>query len=449
MTTRAPQAPSARSFEDALLGELLAVHAELQRAGAQPETAALPKRAGLGIKGLRRRHPGLRPLDGSPGDGSAPRPRRRAVLVVAGACAALVAAVLAVANMRGPAQTVTIRPAAGPGLVPGTIVVAQRGSNYAPVGNGGGTAGTARGVIAQGEISTYSPDSGGDLVQGISFTRGMNGPVTLALDPIGDLWVANDNNQTLVEYSKSSLLKADDPAPAVVISAASPGELSNPYGMAFDRSGNLWVANTGVGTVTEYTRAELARSGAPRPHTTIAASRLNNPCGIAFDASGDLWVANNGNGKVEEFTRQQLTGTSPAPSVVISPDGSGQTAGAINLAFDSSGNMWVSEYQANTLVEYTRQQFARSGAPVPAVTISSVYPKSTANGASSIDGAAALQFDSSGNLWISNFFDNTVDEFARSQLAKSGAPDPRRVLAGSKMGMNYPSYLIIEPQTRR
>jgi len=219
--------------------------------------------------------------------------------------------------------------------------------------------------------------------------------------------------------------------------------------MAFDRSGNLWVANTGVGTVTEYTRAELARSGAPRPHTTIAASRLSNPCGIAFDALGDLWVANNGDGKVEEFTRQQLTRTSPAPSVVISPDGSGQTAGAINLAFDSSGNMWVSEYQANTLVEYTRQQFARSGAPVPAVTISSVYSKSTANGASSIDGAAALQFDSSGNLWISNFFDNTVDEFARSQLAKSGAPDPRRVLAGSKMGMNYPSYLIIEPQTRR
>ena len=324
-------------------------------------------------------------------------------------------------------------------------MVAQGGSNYAPVGNGGPSAGTATGVMAQGEISTYSPNSGGDLAQRASFTRGMNGPVTLALDPTGDLWVANDDNRTLVEYSKSALLKADNPAPAVVISAASRGELINPYGMAFDRSGNLWVANSGIGTVTEFTKAQLARSGAPQPHTTIAASNFRNPCGMAFDAAGDLWIANNGTGKVEEFTRQELSETDPAPSVIISPDGSEQTGGAINLAFDSSGNMWVSEYQANTLVEYTRQQLARSGAPVPAVTISSRYSRSTASGAGSIDGAAALQFDRSGNLWLSNFFDNTVVEFARSQLAKSGAPDPRRVLAGPNMGMNYPSYLIIEP----
>ena len=104
MTTRAPQAPPGRSFEDALLGELLAVHAELQRAGAQPETAALPQPPGLAIKGLRRRRLGLRPLYGPPGDGSAPRPRHRAVLVVAGACAALVAAVLVVSDVRGPAR---------------------------------------------------------------------------------------------------------------------------------------------------------------------------------------------------------------------------------------------------------------------------------------------------------------------------------------------------------
>jgi sugar lactone lactonase YvrE len=442
MTTRAPEAPSGRSFEDALLGELLAVHAELQRAGAQPETAALPQAPGLAIKGPRRSRLGQRPVPGPPGDGQAPRPRRRAVLAAAGACAALVAAVWVVANVRGPGQRVTIGPAAAGGLAPGTIVVAQRGSNYAPVGNGGSSVGTATGVMPQGVISTYAPDSGGDVVQRASFSRGMNGPVTLALDPAGDLWVANDENRTLVEYSKSALLKADNPAPAVVISAASRGALSKPYGMAFDRSGNLWVANSGIGTVTEYTRAQLAKSGAPQPHATISASNFGNPCGMAFDAAGDLWVANNGTGKVEEFTRQELSKTDPAPSIVISPDGSEQTAGAINLAFDSSGNLWVSEYLADTVVEYTPHQLARSGAPVPAVTVSSVL---TTSGAGSIDGAGALQFDRSGNLWLSNFLDNTVVEFAGSQLAKSGAPEPRRVLAGPRMGMNYPSYLIIEP----
>jgi sugar lactone lactonase YvrE len=367
------------------------------------------------------------------------------VLAVVGACAALVAGVLAVANVRGPGQRVTIRPAAGAGLAEGTIVVAQGGSNYAVVANGGSTPGTATGVMAQGEISTYSPNSGGGVVQETRFTSGMNGPVALAFDPAGDLWVANAGNRTLVEYSKAELSEANDAAPTVVISAPSPGELSSPSGMAFDRSGNLWVANTAVGTVTEYSREQLARSGAPKPHTTIDGSHFSSPFGVAFDASGDLWVSNKANGTVQEFTKQELGKNNPVPSVVISPEGPGQAFGAINLAFDSLGNLWVSEYQTATVVEYTKRHLARSGAPVPTVTISPRYSRAIASGGGSIEGADALQFDASGNLWLSNFFDNTVAEFAKSQLAKSGTPTPRRVIAGPKMGMNFPSYLVIEP----
>ena len=79
--------------------------------------------------------------------------------------------------------------------------------------------------------------------------------------------------------------------PAVTISAppSAPHALDNPYGMAFDRGGNLWVVGNSAGKVYEYAKWQLARSGSPTPRTTIS-DFPGTPLGDGFDASGDLWV---------------------------------------------------------------------------------------------------------------------------------------------------------------
>ena len=58
--------------------------------------------------------------------------------------------------------------------------------------------------------------------------------------------------------------------------------------MAFDSSGNLYVANGGAvsGTVSEFT------PGSTTPTATLTG--LNGPEALAFDSSGNLYVANGG-----------------------------------------------------------------------------------------------------------------------------------------------------------
>ena len=66
----------------------------------------------------------------------------------------------------------------------------------------------------------------------------------MVFDPSGDLWVANENTSDLFELTKAQLAMPN-PVPAVTIFAES-GALANPFGMAFDQSGNLWVVSNAL-----------------------------------------------------------------------------------------------------------------------------------------------------------------------------------------------------------
>lgn len=55
-----------------------------------------------------------------------------------------------------------------------------------------------------------------------------------------------------------------------------------PRGMAFDSSGNLFVANPEAGNIAKFT---------PDGHWSSFASGLVHPFGLAFDNAGDLFAA--------------------------------------------------------------------------------------------------------------------------------------------------------------
>jgi streptogramin lyase len=309
-----------------------------------------------------------------------------------------------------------------------SVVVSQGGTIYGDTGSPGGIGSNAQ---ANGEVDVYAPGTGGDVVPEVRFTRGVFGPVTMAFDPSGDLWVANNNSSTLVELTKAQLATAN-PRPNVTISAPSLA-LETPYGMAFDRSGDLWVVSYADDSVYEYTKTELTRSGSPKPRTTISIG-LASPVGDAFDSSGDLWVA-NGSSDVVEFSRAELTKRIPTPTLTIS------TGGGANLVFTASGDLWVSWAESSELVEFTRDELRRSGSPAPAVTISAAIVA----GRATLADPYGITLDSSGDLWASNWGNNTTVEFTRAELAKSGSPIPVRTIAGPKTRMNWPSFVVIEP----
>jgi len=107
---------------------------------------------------------------------------------------------------------------------------------------------------------------------------------------------------------------------------------SEPYGIAIDDSGNVWVTNQGSNNVTE-----LSSTGTVLETFTVS----TNPTGIAIDGSGNMWVVSSTNNNVTEFSSSGvLKGTYAVGS---KPYG---------IAIDDSGNVWVANWGDNTVTEF-------------------------------------------------------------------------------------------------
>ena len=275
----------------------------------------------------------------------------------------------------------------------------------------------------------------GTSAPAVTITSGSVGSnIGVAFDPSGNLWVAS--NGSIVEYSASQL-KSGSPTPAVTLAGSS---VSSPEGLAFDASGNLWVANAGNSTVIELAATQLATSGSPTPPIVISApgSALTRPIGLAFDAFGDLWVSNSTPNTVVEYTPVQISVTGdPAPAIVLSGVAMSISSPQF-LAFDAMGNLWVANGQGLTtftVAAFSPDQIsAGSGHPVPAIALSSF---------TNSDPPAGLAFDASGNLWVSTI--NSLVEFDASLITATGAPAPTVTITGS--ALSGASGIAFDPKT--
>jgi secreted PhoX family phosphatase len=162
------------------------------------------------------------------------------------------------------------------------------------------------------------------------------------------------------------------------------------YALAFDGTGNLWVADNTNNHIVEYTTSQLTTTGptctpapaqcTPNPADTIGSNSnsINTPQGLSFDSHGNLWVANGSGSTIVEFTPAQAASNSaPAPQVTITaPFGA-----ALNgIAVDNSGSVWVSNAPlggTGTLYVFTSAQIATTGSPTPALTITGALSEYT------------------------------------------------------------------------
>ena len=127
--------------------------------------------------------------------------------------------------------------------------------------------------------------------------------------------------------------------------------------------------NVPIGVAAEFTKAQLTKSGSPVPHVDLSGGPEGNPAagGLAFDSEGNLWAANySGAVPVLEWPKGELTEAHPTPQVVISGD---ELNGASDLVFSSAGDLWVLNGGNDTLLEFTKAQLARSGSPTASRTI--------------------------------------------------------------------------------
>jgi streptogramin lyase len=132
-------------------------------------------------------------------------------------------------------------------------------------------------------------------------------------------------------------------------------ELSGPFGVAVDISGNAWVTNEAGTSVVKL----------PALSSTFATSAYANggllaPRGISIDRSGHVWIANTGGNDVVE-----LDGTSGA-ALSGSGFGVGSLSGPVAIANDSAGNAWVANFLGNSLSELGTNGAPSGASPITA-----------------------------------------------------------------------------------
>jgi streptogramin lyase len=241
-------------------------------------------------------------------------------------------------------------------------------------------------TVNKGLGSVTVLNSAGQAVSGAGgfSAGGLNYPVAIAVDTNGTAWVVDYGNAHVTLLSSTG-------APLSGLAGYTAPTFAFPVSVAIDANHNGWIGDQNDGVVTR-----LSADGAQ----TSGISCCNGPQGIAVDQRGYVWAANFYGDSVSQFS---------AGGAVVS---AGYTANGLSrpqgIAIDGSGSVWVASVRNVTgAASATLTQMAGSAAASPGQVLS---PAGGWLGDAGMLVPFGVAVDPSGNLWITNFGNNTLTE---------------------------------------
>ncbi|MGH8502755.1 MAG: NHL repeat-containing protein [Gammaproteobacteria bacterium] len=301
-------------------------------------------------------------------------------------------------------------------------------------------------VRLDGQVQSFARAqlaAGGDR-PGIAITGAGDEPINAIFDPRGNMWVASFADNTLLRYSPRKLAAPGGArVPDIIIRSNTTGSLNGPLGLAFDAKGNLWVGNygprTGSGgagdnTIVRFTRGQLARSGAPTP--AIILRGFDNPYGHIFDAQGNLWVANSRADNVLRFPPAQLKNGGTPDVTITETSVGGVLDGPRGVTFDRNGNLWVASAVNERVAGYTV-----SGTTV--TPLSTVTLRNEQGGR--VPSPDGLAFDNAGFLWVTAT-DGNLYRYSKASVEAGGVKQP--VTTISSFGRTRGVLMSFNPKPR-
>ena len=219
---------------------------------------------------------------------------------------------------------------------------------------------------------------------------------------------------------------------------ATAASLTTPLGVAFDSSGNLYIADTGnnsvrkvdsSGNITTFA-GNGAQAGYGGDGAGAAGAYLTKPAGVAIDSSNNIYIADTGNNVIRKVLASNGTITTYAGNGGIagfSGVNVPATKATLNqpqaIALDSANNLYIADTDNNAIRKVTAAglitTFAGNGNPgfsgdgglATLATLS--HPRGVA-------------VDSSGNVYIADTLNNRIRVVSTNGVIKT--------IAGSAQG---------------
>ena len=276
-------------------------------------------------------------------------------------------------------------------------------------------------TVAGNGYQGFSGDSG------TATSAQLNLPGAVFEDASGNLLIADTGNQRVRQVSAGNITTLAGGGTGGDGGAAKSATFANPYNVAEDSAGNLYIADTAnnrirmvnAKTGVVSTVAGTGNTGYTGDGGAATSATLNAPAAVALDSSNNIWIADTSN----QVIRKVLAATGvistvagnglacqPPPSNCGDggPALSGNLSDPLAIAVDAAGNLFISDYTAQRV-----RVVSASNQIITAVAGTGLVGGTGDNGpakASKLNHPLGLAVDASDNVYIDDSQNNRVRE---------------------------------------
>lgn len=333
-------------------------------------------------------------------------------------------------NRNAVAQVVAVAGSGAPGAEDGArleasftnpfgIVIDKRGE----VIISDGASNRLRRITQEGNIATIAGSTEG-YSDGVATNAAFNTPSGIAADKDANIIIADTSNNRIRKLSSDRKLVttiAGSGAAGFLDGAASEAQFDGPIGVAVDKDGNVIVADSYNDLIrkisSDGTVTTIAGAGAPGFADGQASQAMfDTPCGVAVDKEGNIFVADTGNAAIRQITPQGEVTT-----VIKNEQGSDDQPSPVRLrrpiaiAITHDGFLFVTDEETAQVLRITPDMQA------------SVFAGSRtgfANGAgiqARFNGPTGIAVDRDGNLFVADSNNCIVRMIAQVEPGAEGA----------------------------
>ena len=224
-------------------------------------------------------------------------------------------------------------------------------------------------IAPDGTVNTLAGSDEG-FADGAGGAARFNTPSGLALDTAGNLYVADTGNHAIRRLTPQGVVStiAGNGIAGFRDGPAAQAQFNGPVGVAVDKQGRIYVADTYNDRIrligTDGMVSTLAGGGQPGFLDGHAAeARFDTPCALAVDAQGNVWIADPRNHAIRKLAPD---GTVSTLASTLPEDTEALLRRPLSIAVTHDGFLYVGESGHGRILQYAPdgQMTALTGAGV-------------------------------------------------------------------------------------
>lgn len=261
-------------------------------------------------------------------------------------------------------------------------------------------------------VTTLAGGGNPGLVDGIGTMAKFNNPAGMVIDPSGNLYVSDHTNHVIRKITPGGIVStfAGTGQAGFANGERLKAMFNNPYGLALDAQGNLYVgdvANHRIRKITSdgmvSTLAGRYKGFADRPGLS---AKFNHPYGVTVDSMSNVYVADSYNNRIRKITPDGDVTTLAGNGNDGFVDGEGAVAELyvpIGIVADGRGNVYVGDEGNSSIRKIDQDGHVTTLAGNGKFSFSDGVGRNAA-----FNAPGGIAIDGDGNLFVADYLNNCI-----------------------------------------